>query len=140
MNKDGTFDKRPEGAAPLFDSDIGRKAAQKRWESYIPPESKPTMAFGKDEEFGIVYFVAADVDNRLLVKIGVTRDLPKRFSTLQTGSPIELRLGLGLIVQNPRSFEKALHRRFADKRVRREWFEITMAEALTALMEFYVTE
>ncbi len=137
MNNDGTFDERPEGAAPLFDSEIGRKAALKRWKNYIPPDKKPDITFGSEKEFGIVYFVYAEVENKLRVKIGVTTDLQKRFSALRTGSPIKLELGLGIIVQNPRSFEKSLHRRFASKRIRGEWFDITMTEALEALASFY---
>ena len=137
-DSDGKMLERLDGAAPLFNSDIGRKAALKRWANYTPKERlAPKLKFGPDEDFGIVYFVAASVKGKIRLKIGVTRNIQHRFGSLQTGSPIELRLGFGLLVQKPHAVEWALHKYFENKRVKGEWFNITIAEALLALSDFY---
>ena len=137
-NKDGTFASRPEGAAPLFDNNVGRAAALKRWANHTPKERlAPKLNFGKDEDFGIVYFVAASVEGKMRLKIGVTKNIKHRFSSLQTGSPIELRLGFGLLVQKPAAVEWALHKHFRDRKIKGEWFDVTITEALQVLSDFY---
>lgn len=65
------------------------------------------------------------------IKIGVSRDISARLATLQTGSPLILRI-LGF-QEGSRAIEAALHRRFAAHHVHNEWFE--PCEALLGYIE-----
>ena len=65
-----------------------------------------------------VYFIGADVG---LIKIGQTSAPLCRLSAFNLGSPIELRF-LALIVGGAKE-ERKYQARFADLRVRGEWFE-----------------
>lgn len=65
-----------------------------------------------------VYFIEAIGFRR--VKIGYTADLPRRFRALQAACPFQLRI-LGW-VPGTTTYERKLHRHFADLRVRGEWF------------------
>jgi hypothetical protein len=70
---------------------------------------------------GVIYF--AEQIGGSLVKIGWTKGCPKRrVQSLQTGSPVELRL-LGTIPAESIEDEKRLHTQFAELRVKGEWFK-----------------
>lgn len=70
--------------------------------------------------FGYVYLFQC----RGLYKIGFSFYPDKRLRSLQTGSAHPIRLVH--VIRTPlfRQIEKALHRRFSGRRVRREWFEL----------------
>lgn len=84
-----------------------------------------------DAPTSYVYFARAGEDG--LVKIGHAKDVRSRLSSMQTGCPIPLTL-LG-VLPGGREREAELHARFADLRVRGEWFraEGALAELLTRL-------
>jgi hypothetical protein len=67
-----------------------------------------------------VYFARAGEDGP--VKIGHAKDVRSRLSSMQTGCPIPLTL-LG-VLPGGREREAELHARFADLRVRGEWFRV----------------
>lgn len=69
---------------------------------------------------GTVYFVQG-VDGGL-IKIGFATNLKFRVETMQTGSPVILKV-LHAIKEVDRSTEIELHERFACYRIRGEWFE-----------------
>lgn len=76
-----------------------------------------------------VYFVTAREVNA--VKIGNSNDPVARLGEIQWGCPCELKLEA--IIDGDQEVEFALHRRFADDRIRGEWFRITeMIEAMMA--------
>jgi len=63
-----------------------------------------------------------------LVKIGKTTNVSARLSTLQTGSPYELRLFAvfcGKAECGNGELEESLHHSFAHLRIRGEWFKFT---------------
>lgn len=68
----------------------------------------------------LVYVVSSQVDPKA-VKIGVSRDVPGRLKTLQSGS------GSPLVVRWTSSgggwLEERLHERFAERALGREWFD-----------------
>lgn len=66
----------------------------------------------------LVYFIEAI--GAAAVKIGTAADLKKRLNTLQTASPMPLRV-LGT-TPGGRDAEQTLHRRFAHLKLRGEWF------------------
>lgn len=88
------------------------------------PEPRPTngMRLWKWSEVkrcldGVVYFFeAAD-----LIKIGFSRDLPKRIRTLRDNLPYEGKL-LHVVTGTER-MEQYFHQRFSADRVRGEWFK-----------------
>lgn len=65
-----------------------------------------------------VYFVQADIGGP--VKIGTTRDLPRRLNDFQAGSPARLRVRYVMLGAHPD--EHALKKRFATARSHNEWF------------------
>ena len=71
----------------------------------------------------VVYFIRAG--NKGAIKIGVASDLAKRLETLQTGNPFELKV-LATIPcsseQHAYDLERRMHKLFASKRIRGEWF------------------
>lgn len=59
-----------------------------------------------------------------LIKIGYSEDVQRRYSLLNTASPIALELLWFMESARARLIEAELHQRFASKRVRGEWFAI----------------
>lgn len=75
---------------------------------------------------GYVYFIScASPAERKPVKIGQTKDLNSRISTLQTGSPYKLSFYKVLRCVDYKDVEVDLHFEFADKKILNEWFDIT---------------
>jgi hypothetical protein len=58
-----------------------------------------------------------------LFKIGKTSDMRKRFSTLSTSN-----LNLHIVLQLRHVEESLLHTLFKDKRVKKEWFKLTLKD------------
>jgi len=66
------------------------------------------------------------------IKIGVSFDPSERLSTLQTASPVKLRI-IGLVAGGPR-MERALHARLSAHRLHGEWFT-DAPEVMAAIAE-----
>lgn len=81
---------------------------------------------------GTVYFV--ECAGR--IKIGHSKDAPKRIRSLRTGAPDVLKILA--TVPGSRNFEQAIHKELAQWRVRLEWFEDRPSVRL--LMERIVSE
>lgn len=73
------------------------------------------------ERHGWVYVLRADNGT---YKIGQTMQLQNRVTWLGIQLPYETEVVATIVANDPRSFEAALHRRFEDKRLRGEWFEL----------------
>jgi hypothetical protein len=71
------------------------------------------------EQPGFVYFIQQNGEG-CLVKIGWTVDVFGRLRTLQTASPLNLQVLLAM--SGAKSLEAALHLRFRQYHVEREWF------------------
>jgi hypothetical protein len=70
------------------------------------------------------------------VKIGVTNSgVQKRIKNLQTGSSRPLRVVATIQSCEPYKLESSLHTMFADKRVKGEWFDITI-EKVASIVRF----
>lgn len=67
------------------------------------------------------------------VKIGLSVDPAKRLSSLRTGSPT----GMDLLWTGPggRPLEQHLHKRFADRHVRGEWFDLSGWDAVEIIQQ-----
>ncbi|TPM27754.1 GIY-YIG nuclease family protein [Mesorhizobium sp. B2-2-2] len=89
-------------------------AEEARRASYVPPPvpKRPSPP----AEHGHVYFMKAGK----AVKIGRSTNLRSRFKSLQTGSAIDARIVK--ILPGGKRREKEFHKRFAEYRLRGEWF------------------
>lgn len=68
-----------------------------------------------------VYFMRCESPD-LQVKIGYAKDLAGRLSGVRTSNPYPVRVLTYFWTENFASVEKQLHDRFAQHRIRREWF------------------
>jgi hypothetical protein len=88
----------------------------------------------------VIYFIGTPCGE--YVKIGYTRDLYPRFSTIQTGTPHDL--AILFVIYGDRELEAKLHYQCGSDRVRGEWFRTTdrvravMDEARTVAIDYDV--
>ena len=83
---------------------------------------------------GHVYLVQAESMDRF--KIGCASDVEKRFSSLQTASPIQLRLVATKEAEDMYAEEKKWHKLFAPSRVKGEWFDLEPKQFLKIAKAF----
>ncbi|WP_163836928.1 GIY-YIG nuclease family protein [Spartinivicinus ruber] len=83
--------------------------------SKVKPKSERSLPKG----VSYIYFVQAGEDG--LIKIGRTKDVQARMCSLNSASPVELKL-LGVFKAKD-YMEKILHEEFAKYRVKGEWFK-----------------
>lgn len=74
---------------------------------------------------GFVYVIYIDTGSGRFYKIGLAKSFGARFDQHQTSSPFEIRVACCYFVGHMRSEERELHERFADSRVRGEWFRLS---------------
>lgn len=88
----------------------------------------------------LLYFIAenenGDYDN-LRVKIGMSKDINKRLSQLQTGSPYKLKLMGWIEVDDAKYLEKALHAKYKDRIVHGEWFHLGPCDVLKEIKSHF---
>ena len=86
-------------------------------------ETIPDFPF---ENFYVYAMFCQDEPGKGYVKIGHSKDIGTRLSQLRTGSPIQAQLFAVIHAGHSKSLalslERRLHKRFADRRVRGEWF------------------
>ena len=73
---------------------------------------------------GFVYVIFIDAPERFY-KIGMATVFNDRFSAHQCASPFDIRVACVYFTGNARAEEAELHQRFADRRVRGEWFRLS---------------
>ena len=66
-----------------------------------------------------VYFIGPEGGP---IKIGITTNVGQRLESLQTGSPVKLKVHA--VARAGRSLERAYHRYFDERRLSGEWFEL----------------
>lgn len=86
-----------------------------------PPQPEPPQLKELDWS-GWIYILKSSSGH---YKIGRTKYLQNRLSQLQTGSPISLKFVHSIKTQDMKALESELHHRFASKRVRGEWFNLS---------------
>lgn len=115
-------------------SSISRKAKRGGWNrEVVDQEADRSRAVkvddqGSVDEPGFVYAVFFEADGRRLYKVGMAKSPEMRLSTHQTSIPFDLSIACAYFVGNTRREEQILHRMFADKLVRGEWFELDGAD------------
>ena len=81
------------------------------------------------------------ISDGLLCKFGYSKDPSRRLRSLQTGSSSQLELVHSVLVEGDvcvKHLEKTLHREYAYRRVRGEWFRCTAYEGRTWLTWFQI--
>ena len=73
-------------------------------------------------------------------KIGITLDIKNRMGSIQTDNPHKLRLIFCQKTIEYQNLEAYCHNRFKDKRIRGEWFELTIEDVkeITAYLVAYL--
>ena len=87
-----------------------------------------------DPQLSAVYVIGNDAND--LLKIGYADNLKHRFSGMDCGSPVPIRLlhfiyFVGRLVS--KSVESQVHDILSDKRRKGEWFDVTLPEAAAAI-------
>ncbi|MDA9993289.1 GIY-YIG nuclease family protein [bacterium] len=79
-------------------------------------------------------------DGKDLCKFGFSNNPEKRLKTLQTGNPNNLQLIDTILVEEKevRNLEKTLHKEYAHKRVKGEWFNATPEDGKVMLGWFEI--
>lgn len=83
---------------------------------------------------GFVYLIQAE---NQLVKIGVSINPQKRFQTLNTASPIELSILFSIKSDDAYTLEDKLHKRFADRHIKGEWFSLSEEDIASVKKEYW---
>lgn len=83
-----------------------------------------------------VYVIAARDEGPC--KIGLAKDAQSRLSELQTGHPERLEVKWNSLCPAGPRLERWLHSYLAPRRLKGEWFDITVAEAGDALLDWHL--
>ncbi len=91
-----------------------------------PSPSRVVLEAERDEfdGSGFIYVIYLDAPERFY-KIGMAKHFGARFEAHQCASPFDLCVACAFFTSNMRQLERALHARFAEKRIRGEWFRLT---------------
>lgn len=91
------------------------------WQKYIGP--KPEFEKQDIERSGFVYLIRSGESNKY--KIGISKNVPSRLATLQTANPEKMELICAFASSDARRKEAELHNAFEQRRITREWFELS---------------
>jgi hypothetical protein len=97
-------------------------------QSVGPKQKKVKVVLAPIDEWltsGFVYVIYSDCATERRYKIGMAKKFKERLGQHQCSCPSEIFAAIVYFVGNMRAEETALHRHFADKRIRGEWFRLT---------------
>lgn len=115
------------------DTAVRKKAKREGWKrdlaARIKAKDKKVIIPAIEDDFGregFIYVIYLDdsADERFY-KIGMAKAFTPRFMTHQCASPFDICVACAFFVENMRAEERYLHNRFADNRVRGEWFKLS---------------
>jgi hypothetical protein len=72
-------------------------------------------------------------------KIGRSKDMANRISSLQTGCPTKIVVAAEKAVLNAHSEEARLHKKWSDYRLHGEWFEFSRSALIAVMQDFGIT-
>jgi hypothetical protein len=113
----------------ITEGSIRLRAKKEEWprdlSAKIAAKVKLKLKPVKDEfdSSGYIYVIYLESPKRYY-KIGMAKEFNSRFDKHRCASPFDLYVACAFFVQNMRRKEAELHREFASKRVRGEWFEL----------------
>jgi hypothetical protein len=111
-------------------------------EKYCPSKTDPT-AMGSSRKWpdrnkqeranGFVYI--AHTTNTNNYKIGITKDITKRYKSFKTGNP-NIYIIATKKSYDPRAEERMLHKIFCSTRINGEWFALTKEQISAAIIQY----
>lgn len=115
---------------------IRKRAKRDGWErdlaARIKAKADAVIIPREVDEFqreGFVYVIYIDDSSGdRFFKIGMAKAFTPRFMAHQCASPFDICVACAFFVGNMRTMERHLHDKFADKRVRGEWFKLTQKD------------
>jgi len=78
----------------------------------------------------LVYLLSTS-DGEYKIGISTTKNLKKRIKTLETGNSSKIELVNTYISELSSLIERTLHREFGHKKIKGEWFDLSIDEVLT---------
>lgn len=101
------------------------------WEKYIGP--RPVFEDQTIDRSGFIYVLRSGETNRF--KIGLSKNVPGRLESLQTGNPETLSLVCTFPAIDVFTKEQELHKRYEAKKITREWFKLTEEDINSLITE-----
>lgn len=95
---------------------------------YEKLSTKIENLYSDREDYGYVYFVQNGQNDNNYVKIGVAKDLSNRMRSFSTSFDNQPFLIGYIKTKDPYRLEKSLHSLFAKKKVKGEWFNLSLYE------------
>lgn len=110
-------------------SAISKRAKRDDWSRDLSKKIKAEKVILRKNDpldrSGFVYVIYLnDSNDKKYYKIGMSGSFTSRFEAHQCASPFDICVACAYFVGNMRDEETNLHRFFADKRIRGEWFEL----------------
>lgn len=105
--------------APRTQLPLSKKEARQK-----PPsleDMKELLVYGRFKRGHQIYFIQGDCECSSLIKIGTSTDVPKRFKSMQSMSPVPLKLLV--VVGGTQREERMLHKIFEGSHAYGEWFK-----------------
>lgn len=93
-----------------------------------------------DTEDGYVYIIfIEDSSGERFYKIGLARNVEARCKQHQTSTPFDIKVAISFYVLNMAKKEKQLHDMFSNKKIRGEWYKLSVddLEAIKNQVEIY---
>ena len=100
-----------------------------------PRSIRTKISPDQNENKGFIYVVCENQESGP-TKIGLSNSPSKRMPTLQTGNPRKLKMVAKFKCENMTSFERLMHRHFADRHLNGEWFDVAPNEAIEAVKNY----
>jgi hypothetical protein len=89
-------------------------------------ESPVVWQTDPNEKPGFIYVIYLDdTAQKRFYKVGLSAVFTSRLQSHQCSSPFDVCVAMAFFVPNMRQTERILHRKFKDKCVRGEWFELS---------------
>lgn len=101
----------------------------------INPRALRKTKIGDVKRKGFIYVVCENQESGP-TKIGLSNSPSKRMPTLQTGNPRKLKMVAKFKCENMTSFERLMHRHFAEHHLNGEWFDVSPNEAVEAVRNY----
>lgn len=118
--RDGIMPLREIGSVyGISDAMVRKKAGQKGW------ARDGRVCDSKNSKEGFVYLLSiVDTAGAKFYKIGMAKILQQRIDNIQGCTPFDLVVECAYFTNNRWTEERVLHKRFAHKNVRAEWFNL----------------
>jgi hypothetical protein len=110
--------------------------AQESYEEAQPETEQEKFKKFKPSEKDFVYGIR--IIGERPIKIGITKDLKSRLSTMQTGNYKTYYIAFAVLTESPLELERELHEMFGAQRLRGEWFDIDQQDLINAIAELRV--